>query len=129
MHIEGKVTDGIFLISTFGFGGVHGATIIGVQGIGAPNAAATAGLAGDVHMAKGNMFTNGLKSVISITVIFSEFTIFAGNTIILPGAKPKEHFAIVVIHGVGDGILFVSTLLYALIVPKISRFFYITGIV
>ena len=111
IHIADKVTDGIFLNINFGLGGVHGATVIGVHGIGAPNAAATAGFAGDVHIPKGNIFTKGANSVMSKTVIFSALIILAGKTMSVPGASPKEHFIIVLMHGVGDGILFMSFLL------------------
>lgn len=69
IHIADKVTDGIPLNITLGFGGVHGDTIDGIQGIGAPKAAATLGLAGDVHIPNGKMFANGTNSVMHKTLI------------------------------------------------------------
>jgi hypothetical protein len=92
-------------ISTVGEPGIQGAGMIGVQGMGikAPKAAAvadaTAGLASEVHIAKGRMFTKGTLSImlaIGILVV----TRFVGKTIKEEGAAPKEHCSIAPPHTV-----------------------------
>jgi len=66
MHFEELFKAGIFPIMTVGDPGTHGATVLGIQGIGVstPSAAAvaeaTVGLARDVHIPNGGMFANGL---------------------------------------------------------------------
>ena len=105
-HIDDRVIEGRFLSSSFGFGGAHGATIAGMHGIGAPNAAATAGFAGDVHIPNGSMFMNGAKSVMVATGILPALIILAGRIISVPGANPNAHLTMVVNVGVGAGICF-----------------------
>ena len=66
-HIQVQVLlrAGILLTITVGLPGIHGATVIVVQGIGtktpsaAAVAAATAGLAGLIHIPNGLMFIKG----------------------------------------------------------------------
>jgi len=66
MALEVLLRAGMFPIRTVGEPGLHGATVLGMQGIGvstpkaAEVAAATVGLAIDVHMPKVMMFTSGL---------------------------------------------------------------------
>lgn len=92
-----SVSTGIVPTNTFGLPGIHGVGVTGTQGIGvktpkaAAVAAATAGLAGDVHMAKGGMFTKGLLSMMFATGVFF-ITRFSGVTIRDDGAKPQVHF-------------------------------------
>ena len=77
--------------------GIQGAGITGVQGIGvntpkaAAVAAATAGLAGDLHMPNGKIFTKGLKSMMFAAGLLSHITRFAGKTTRLLGAMPIVH--------------------------------------
>jgi len=83
-------------ISTVGEPGIQGAGMIGVQGMGikAPKAAAvadaTAGLASEVHIAKGRMFKKGTLSIMLAIGMLVE-TRFFGKTISDEGAAPKEH--------------------------------------
>jgi hypothetical protein len=83
-------------ISTVGLPGAHGAESNGMQGIGvktpraAAVAAATCGLDGQLHIPKTGMFTNGLLSMIVARGVLL-ITLFAGSTIKVPGAAPKEH--------------------------------------
>src|SRR3972149_3965887 len=72
VHIsfELLLSAGMPAIRTVGDPGVHGAVVTGIHGMGvsppiaAAVAAATVGFAGDVHMPKGVIFTNGLLSMI-----------------------------------------------------------------
>lgn len=65
MHVHVLLRAGMLLIITVGLPGIHGADVIGVQGIGvrtpsaAAVAAATAGFAILMHIAKGLMFIKG----------------------------------------------------------------------
>jgi hypothetical protein len=52
------------LTVTAGEPGTHGATVAGMQGCGAPDAAITCGLVGLLHSPNGRMFTIGAKSMI-----------------------------------------------------------------
>jgi hypothetical protein len=67
-----------------------------MQGIGvntpraAAVAAATCGLAGELHIPKGGMFTNGLLSMIVASGALL-ITLFAGSMVKGTGATPKEH--------------------------------------
>jgi hypothetical protein len=69
MQVEVLFNAGKFSINTVGEPGVHGAGVTGTHGIGvrtpiaAAVAAATVGLAREVHMPKGMMFTIGLLSM------------------------------------------------------------------
>jgi hypothetical protein len=66
IHLLVLFKAGKLAIITVAEPGTHGAGVTGVHGIGVntPNAAvvaaATAGLAGDLHIPKGNIFTKGL---------------------------------------------------------------------
>ena len=96
MSFELLLSAGILAIRTVGEPAIQGAGVTGTQGIGVktPRAAAvaliTAGLAGELHMPKGMMFTSGLLSIIlasGVTVI----TRFWGRTTSVLGAAPKLH--------------------------------------
>jgi hypothetical protein len=97
MHLLLLFKAGKFAIITVAEPGVQGAGITGVQGIGVntPNAAAvaaaTAGLAGDLHIAKGGMFTKGLLSIILAAGLFSAMVLLAGKTTNVLGATPIVH--------------------------------------
>lgn len=90
------LSAGMFPISTFEDPGVHGAAVIGVQGIGVstPRAAAvaeaTAGLARLKHMMNGGMFTNGLLSMIVAEGVLAS-CLFVGRTFSVLGPVPKLH--------------------------------------
>lgn len=66
VKIEESLSAGKFLTKTVGDPGTQGAMVLGTQGIGVktPNAAAvadaTTGLAKDIHVPKGKIFTKGL---------------------------------------------------------------------
>jgi hypothetical protein len=78
----------------------HGAGVAGTQGIGVstPNAAAvaaaTTGLAGDIHIPNGMMLTIGLLSIIFAAGILLVSVRFCGKTTSVPGAAPKLHFSV-----------------------------------
>ena len=69
MSFELSVKAGMFPIKIVGEPGIHGAIVIGIQGIGvntpkaAAVAAATIGLARDWHMPNGRTLTIGLLSI------------------------------------------------------------------
>lgn len=84
--------------NTVGDPGAQGATVTGMQGMGVSTpraavvAAATVGLAREVHMPKGRMFTMGAKSIMLAAsgppaIVGAPF----GITINELGATPKEH--------------------------------------
>jgi hypothetical protein len=83
-------------IMTVGDPGVQG-VVTGTQGIGvrtpsaAVVAAATVGLANELHIPNGGMFTIGLKSMMFAAGGPSAFVRFTGNTIRLAGDAPKLH--------------------------------------
>lgn len=89
---------GIPFTITLGFGGVHGPAGTGVHGIGtstpsaAAVAAATAGLASEIHSANGVILTKGILSIIVAMGIAGMFTIRMGKTFNGAGAIPIEHF-------------------------------------
>ncbi len=64
-HLESLFKAGILAISTVGAPGSHGAIVIGMHGCGvstpsaAAVAAATSGLASDMHVPNGAILTNG----------------------------------------------------------------------
>jgi len=70
LQMEVLLSAGKLAMSTVGAPGVHGETVFGTHGMGVstPEAAAvaeaTVGLAGQLHMPKGMIFTMGLKSMI-----------------------------------------------------------------
>jgi hypothetical protein len=65
VHIELLLSAGMLAMRTVGAPGVQGAVVAGIHGMGvstpkaAAVAAATVGLAGHMHMAKGMIFTMG----------------------------------------------------------------------
>jgi len=83
--------------NTVGPPGTQGAVVTGMQGIGVktPNAAAvaaaTAGLAGDMHMPNGMTFTMGTWSMMLASGWFPVLTRFTGRTTKLLGAMPMLH--------------------------------------
>lgn len=88
---------GIFLISTVGLPGIHGAGVTGVHGSGVSTpsaalaAASTCGLAREVHIPKGKMFTIGRWSIMLAAHWPDVITPFFGNTANVPGPNPKLH--------------------------------------
>ena len=96
VNMELLLSVGIFASSTVGAPGTHGAGVEGVQGIGvstpsaAAVAAATAGLAGEVHIAKGRIFTKGILSMMLASGVWVS-TALVGNTTSELGAVPKLH--------------------------------------
>lgn len=98
MHFEESFSAGILPTSTVGDPGTHGAAMTGIQGIGvstpiaAAVAAATVGLARELHMQKGCMFTMGLLSMIfAIGMELDIDAVLDGSTINVDGADPKVH--------------------------------------
>lgn len=97
MHIDVLSRIGILPAVTVGEPGVHGAAVMGMHGIGvstpkaAAVAAATSGLAGEVHMPNGMMFTIGAKSMMLAAFILPAVTRVAGGTISSDGAIPIVH--------------------------------------
>lgn len=98
MHFEELLSAGSPPISTVGEPGDHGASVAGMQGIGvstpiaAAVAAATVGLARELHMPKGSMFAIGLLFMIFAIGMEAEvITALDGNTINVDGAAPKVH--------------------------------------
>jgi len=99
MHINVDVLSsvGISASRTVGAPGTHGATVMGMQGIGvntpiaAAVAAATIGFAGEMHMANGIMLTIGMKSMMLASGTSSVITMFVGSTISELGAMPIVH--------------------------------------
>lgn len=95
MQVETAVSAGTFPTSTDGAPGTHGETIAGIQGIGvntpmaADVAAATVGFEGVMHIAKGGIFTIGLKSIIDAIGLFSAIPIVDGKTDRIEGAIPN----------------------------------------
>lgn len=85
-------------MSRVGEPGIHGAAMAGTQGIGvstpiaAAVAAATVGLARELHMPKGSMFTMGLLSItFAIAMEVEIAVVLDGSTINVDGADPKVH--------------------------------------
>lgn len=76
--------------------------VTGVHGIGVSTpsaalvAAATAGFAKLMHIAKGGMLTNGVASMIVAAGFPSTITRLTGSTCIVAGATPNEHMSIAV---------------------------------
>lgn len=97
MHIDVLFNTGIPPSVTVGDPGVQGEAVAGMHGMGVstPNAAvvaaATTGLAGDMHMPKGMMFTMGAKSMILAAICFPHCTRLTGSTIKAEGATPIVH--------------------------------------
>ena len=103
MHLEELFKAGMLDTSTVGDPGAQGAAVTGVQGMGvrAPSAAAvaeaTAGLAMELHIPNGAMFTNGLLSII-LAIGIAVSTRFTGSTLSMPGASPNEHCSVAPPH-------------------------------
>lgn len=97
VHIEASVNAGMPAIMVVAAPGVHGADVAGTHGIGvstpsaAEVAAATVGLASDVHIPNGGMFTNGLESAMLAIGMYEPLTRFAGANTSDAGAAPNEH--------------------------------------
>src|SRR5271156_1617247 len=96
LHLLVLFNAGMPPIMTVGDPGAQG-VVTGTHGIGvstpsaAAVAAATAGLASEVHMPNGGMFTIGLKSMMFAAGGPSAFVRFTGSTIRLAGDAPKLH--------------------------------------
>lgn len=98
VHIEVLSKAGMPPIITVGQPGVHG-VVTGMQGIGvrtpraAAVAAATAGLAMDMHIPKDEMFTIGAQSMM-LAAGAPAMVLLTGRTLSVPGARPKGHMSI-----------------------------------
>jgi hypothetical protein len=98
LHISLQLlsTAGMLPISTLGQPGTQGAAVAGTHGMGvstpmaAAVAAATMGLAIDMHMPKGMTFSMGLLSMMLAAGVVAN-TLLVGNTISDDGAAPKLH--------------------------------------
>jgi hypothetical protein len=99
-------------INTVGEPGTHGLVVTGMQGCGvntpcaAAVAALTAGLAIEVHMPKGMMFTFGLKSIMLAAGWPPAVTRFSGVTTRLLGMAPKIHWSCAPLTTNGWGMLY-----------------------
>jgi hypothetical protein len=98
MHFEQSFSAGNPPISTVGEPNTHGEAVEGTQGIGvstpiaAAVAAATAGLARELHIPKGNIFDMGLLSMIfAIGSVVEFIAVLYGCTINVDGFAPKVH--------------------------------------
>lgn len=84
--------------------GAQGDAVTGTQGCGvntpiaAAVADATAGLAIEVHIPNGAIFTMGLLSIIVAMGCDVVITILSGNTVNVPGATPKLHCNVAPLH-------------------------------
>ena len=100
MHVDVLLSAGILAINTVGEPGAHGAGTTGTHGMGVRTpiaalvAAATVGLAMDIHMPKGGMFTIGLLSMILAAGGPPAMVLLTGSTIKELGATPKLHIII-----------------------------------
>jgi len=102
MHISVEVLSSVGMSPsiTVGAPGTHGATVMGMHGIGvstpiaAAVAAATIGLAGDMHMPNGMMFTIGILSMMLASGISLVKTMFVGRTTSELGATPMVHIMV-----------------------------------
>lgn len=94
LHCEESVSADCPPICTVVEPGDHGATVLGIQGIGVktPNAAAvaaaTVGLDIELHMPKGSIFKIGLLSI-TVAIGMVVTTLFSGRTFNIDGATPK----------------------------------------
>ena len=79
--------------------GTQGAVVAGIQGMGvstpkaAEVAAATVGLAGDLHTPKEGMLLIGAKSMVVAAGLLSTMTIWPGRTVRGAGAAPIVHWS------------------------------------
>lgn len=99
-NFDCAVSAGIFPTNTVGEPGAHGATVLGIHGIGvntpiaAAVAATTVGFAILLHIPKGMILINGLLSIILAIGILLTIVRFIGRTFIGVGAMPNEHCSI-----------------------------------
>lgn len=97
MHIELSVNAGAPPAMTVGEPGAHGAVVTGRHGIGvntpsaAAVAAATMGLANDVHIPNGKMLTIGTLSRMFAIGGPPDSKRLTGSTFSVAGATPNEH--------------------------------------
>src|SRR5579859_158560 len=95
MQVEVLLRAGMPPIITVGEPGTQGA-VTGMQGMGvstpraAAVAAATVGLAIDMHMPNGGMFTMGLKSMM-VAAGAPAMVLLVGRTLSVEGAMPNGH--------------------------------------
>jgi len=100
LHLEVLFRAGIFASITVGEPGAQGAGVFGIHGIGvstpmaAAVAAATVGLAMDIHIPNGGIFTIGLLSMILPAGGPPHMTLLVGKTFSDDGAIPKVHIII-----------------------------------
>jgi len=100
MHFDTLSSVGMPPSSTVGPPGIQGDVVTGMQGIGVstPNAAAVAaatiGLASELHIPNGMMFIIGTKSMMFAAGGPSPSTLFLGSTTSVDGAAPKLHWSI-----------------------------------
>jgi hypothetical protein len=110
MHLDVAFNAGFLLIMTVGEPGTQGAAVTGTHGIGVktPNAAAvaaaTVGLAIDMHMPNVGMFFMGTKSMIVAAGRLPAVVIFSGVMISALGAMPNVHIIIALLATSGAGI-------------------------
>src|SRR5258708_4770181 len=96
MQVQVLLSAGMPPIMVVAAPGVHGDAVTGMQGMGvstpraAAVAAATVGLAIDMHMPKGGMFVIGTKSMMFAAGVVA-LTLFTGKTLSAEGAIPKVH--------------------------------------
>jgi hypothetical protein len=93
-QMESLVSAGTPLIVIVAAPGAHGATMAGTHGTGAPIAAATAGLAGELHAPKEAMFAMGTKSMMVATVVVAVIIAPWGVTVNGDGVFPIGHISI-----------------------------------
>src|SRR6267142_3732810 len=95
MHLEVLLSAGIPPIRQVAEPGTQGA-VTGMQGMGvktpsaAAVAAATVGLAMDIHMPKVGMLVMGMESAMLAAGVVA-FVLLVGSTLRTAGATPKEH--------------------------------------
>ena len=95
MQVEVLLSAGMAPIMQVAEPGVHGA-VTGMQGMGVstPRAAAvaeaTVGLAMDMHMPKGGMFTMGAQSIM-VAAGAPAMVLLVGSTLRVEGATPNVH--------------------------------------
>jgi hypothetical protein len=100
IHLDVLLSAGMLLIMTVGEPGAHGAVVTGMHGMGVstPMAAAvadaTVGLAMDMHMPNGGMFTIGFMSMMLAAGGPPHMVLFVGSTFSALGATPNVHIII-----------------------------------
>src|SRR5512144_1998942 len=103
MSLQLLSTAGIPPFMTFVLPGTQGAAVTGTHGIGvstpraAAVAAATVGLAADVHAPNGGMFMTGAKSLLLAEGVLV-MTRLSGRTTRVEGATPKLHIMVPPVH-------------------------------